>query len=577
MQATAERIRAALSIAVDRLLAERDSDGCWRGRLSSSALATATAVSALAVSDRKRYGDLIRAGAAWLAADQNTDGGWGDSPDSPSNLATTMLAVAALTLCGDAGNAGPLARADQYVTARAGTTADERAAAIAACYGRDRTFAVPILTNCALAGLVPWEDIPRLPFELAVFPHRLYRFLRLHVVSYALPALIAIGIDLHRRRRGPNSVVRTLLGLAERPTLHKLAAIQPASGGFLEAVPLTSFVTMTLADAGLATHPVTRRCLGFIEATARPDGSWPIDTDLSVWLTTNAVLALDAAKTHDANLGKTRSWLAAQQHVVPHPYTSARPGAWAWTDRPGGVPDADDTARAVLALHSTGGHDAIPAAADWLLGLQNRDGGWPTFCRGWGKLPFDQSAPDLTAHVLLALDAAPQNGRVRRAIERGLDYLRKSRRADGSWLPLWFGNQLAPDGANPVLGTAAVLPVLLRFSEQESTARAVDALLAAQNEDDGWGGARGVESSVEETAVVVSALAQVPGRTDVRRSMAAGAGFLVGRVEGGSWPPPSPIGLYFSKLWYSEQLYPIIWTVEALGRALRSEMEEDNG
>ena len=59
--------------------------------------------------------------------------------------------------------------------------------------------------------------------------------------------------------------------------------------------------------------------------------------------------------------------------------------------------------------------------------------------------------------------------------------------------------------------------------------------------------------------------------------MAAGAGFLVERVERGSWTTPSPIGLYFSKLWYSERLYPIIWTVEALGRALESEIEEEHG
>ena len=39
-------------------------------------------------------------------------------------------------------------------------------------------------------------------------------------------------------------------------------------------------------------------------------------------------------------------------------------------------------------------------ALDWLIHLQNRDGGWPTFCRGWGALPFDRSGCDLTAHVL---------------------------------------------------------------------------------------------------------------------------------------------------------------------------------
>src|SRR4029078_7639813 len=41
----------------------------------------------------------------------------------------------------------------------------------------------------------------------------------------------------------------------------------------------------------------------------------------------------------------------------------------------------------------------------WLNTLQNRDGGWPTFCRGWGHLPFDRSGPDLTAHALRAIRA----------------------------------------------------------------------------------------------------------------------------------------------------------------------------
>ena len=32
---------------------------------------------------------------------------------------------------------------------------------------------------------------------------------------------------------------------------------------------------------------------------------------------------------------------------------------------------------------------------------------------------------------------------------------------------------------------------------------------------------------------------------------------------------PSPIGFYFAKLWYFERLYPLIFTVAALGRAAR--------
>lgn len=37
-------------------------------------------------------------------------------------------------------------------------------------YGKDKTFAVPILANCAMAGLVPWKEVATLPFLPLVFP-----------------------------------------------------------------------------------------------------------------------------------------------------------------------------------------------------------------------------------------------------------------------------------------------------------------------------------------------------------------------------------------------------------------------
>lgn len=75
-----------------------------------------------------------------------------------------------------------------------------------------------------------------------------------------------------------------------------------------------------------------------------------------------------------------------------HPFTHAAPGAWAWTPMSGGVPDADDTSGALLALRRLGDPDpeTIAAASQgvrWLLGVQNRDGGIPTFCRGLAPFP----------------------------------------------------------------------------------------------------------------------------------------------------------------------------------------------
>ena len=91
-------------------------------------------------------------------------------------------------------------RCENWLAERYGKTSEELAEAVRQRYGKDRTFAVPILTMCAMAGLVPWSEVPRLPFELACLPQSWYRFARLPVVSYALPALIAIGQVRHHHR-----------------------------------------------------------------------------------------------------------------------------------------------------------------------------------------------------------------------------------------------------------------------------------------------------------------------------------------------------------------------------------------
>jgi squalene-hopene/tetraprenyl-beta-curcumene cyclase len=136
---------------------------------------------------------------------------------------------------------------------------------------------------------------------------------------------------------------------AKKPSLKVLERIQPENGGFLEAAPLTSFVTMSLAGMGLSDHPVAKKGVEFLLNSIRPDGSWPIDTNLATWTTTLAVNAL-GDDLPEADRPVIRDWLLEQQYKTLHPYTNADPGGWAWTNLPGGVPDADDTPGAMLAL-----------------------------------------------------------------------------------------------------------------------------------------------------------------------------------------------------------------------------------
>ena len=133
------------------------------------------------------------------------------------------------------------------------------------------------------------------------------------------------------------------------------------------------------------------------------------------------------------------------QNRETHPFTGAAPGGWGWTDLSGAVPDADDSPGALLALKKirllsavTGNDEnsrdsevqrAAELGIDWLIKLQNTDKGWPTFCRGWLKLPFDRSGTDLTAHVIRSFvawrdeisDSKSRKTKVSRAIETGFD------------------------------------------------------------------------------------------------------------------------------------------------------------
>src|SRR5262252_197764 len=596
---TRERLAEAYEKARAHLLSQRTPEGFWVGELASSALSTATAVCALTLADRHRFAALIGGGARWLLDHQMSDGGWGDTVKSFSNISTTMLCRAALTL-GKGADAAPaqrinksLRRAEDYLERVAGGRDPETLArAIRARYGKDRTFSVPILLCSALAGLIDWREAPPLPFELACFPASAYKWMNLPVVSYAMPALISLGILQHTKARMRIPMVYDLRQAAIPRALQKLESIQPANGGFLEATPLVSFVTMSMAGAGRAGHPVVQRAVRFLEGAVRPDGSWPIDTNLSTWVTTLSINALtDAGEEPGDAAGDLRRWLLDQQYRETHPFTSAAPGGWGWTPLPGAVPDADDTSGALLALRNLGvtaeSSDAAKAGISWLLELQNRDGGWPTFCRGWGHLPFDRSSADISAHALRALAAwkndlgAASFGTARDrdaytrnmegAINRCLSFLGRAQRSDGAWIPLWFGNQHAPEEENPTYGTTRVLSAYraLNLIETEAARRGLQWLIRAQGDDGGWGGAPQTPSSVEETALAVDALLDCGEVAGSKEALERGIRRLVELVEDGGFVNASPIGFYFAKLWYFEQLYPVIFCAGALGRALR--------
>ncbi len=588
------------------LLQKRNADGYWDGRLSSSALGVAVAITALHFNDAQGNASEISSGVNWLKNNINPDGGFGDSPKSTSNVSASLLCFAATKACSTENEGGLLLQKiggylrSQNIDVNSG----QLIPAILDFYKTDRTFSVPILTMCAFCnvpGKEAFDSIPQLPFELSLLPRSFYSMLNLSVVSYAIPALVAVGIAIFRFKKKKNPLMRMIREASVKKSLALLRKIQPESGGYLEAVPLTAFVCLCLVESGYHNLEVVRDGMAFLKRTQREDGSWPIDIDLSTWVTTLAVKSLrsnqDKVLDSKSKQQLTNHLLAIQNKQI-HPFNGTQPGGWGWTSHSGSVPDGDDTPGTILALLALNQEnpelikEPVLAGCKWLLQLQNKDGGFPTFSRGWGKLPFDQSCSDLTGHAILAMAKTDhlfgdsldreQLSEIKKSFVRALIYLEKHQDKTGYWLPLWFGNQHTADHANPVYGTARVTAYL---NETLNTRlgngyevilklmidRGCHYLASVHDQDGSWGGAKNIQGSIEETSLAVTALV----RNGFQEECASGLNWLAEKTEADGLVA-SPIGLYFASLWYDEELYPLTAYLECLSEVKESILSQQH-
>ncbi len=384
-----------------------------------------------------------------------------------------------------------------------------------------------------------------------------------------------------------------------------IIAHQEADGSWGGIQPPWVYSLIALKVRGYSLdHPVMKRGIeGF-------EHGWAIEDERTfnpqaclspVWDTALAMIALldsGLAPDHPA-LQSAARWLMREQVLTGGDWQvrapGIDPGGWSFEFENDLYPDTDDTAEVLIALHRTRleGRDerrklaAIERGKAWLLGMQSSNGGWGAFDRDntrrlVNEIPFcdfgeviDPPSEDVTAHVIEALCLLGEGDSP--AVRRGLNYLRREQRPDGSWFGRW--------GVNYVYGTGGVLPAFHAAGRDMSKGRfrrAAAWLRSHRNPDGGWGetcasyddpASAGVgESTASQTAWGMLGLLSVDGAEANHDAIQSAARWLVDRQEeDGQWLEPQFTGTGFPGDFYIKyHLYRNYFPLMALGRFQRA-------
>lgn len=602
---------------------QRD-DGHWVGELQGDTILESEYILLLAILGHENHPD-VKLAANYLLQHQQAGGGWSNYTDGPPDISISVKAYFALKIAGHASESPHMRKAREVILSLGGAES---------CNSFTKLY-------LAILGQIPYSNCPTVPVEMILLPRWFYFniyamsswsrtiFVPLSIVNAYKPirqlpeacGIREIFLEAPEKPRWPaprqgwfswtNFFLRIdqFFKFCERWRLlpfRKWAlrkAVRWMREHYVESDGIGAIFPPMVYNA------IVLKCLNVPEDDTEFRWAMKQLDDLKiyeqdtlrlqpcvspVWDTALSLIALADCRVpaHSGTIQNGVRWLLDREIRRPGDWSLSNPklepGGWCFEYRNGFYPDTDDTSMVLMALARTNQHrtpqarPAVERAIQWLLGMQNRDGGWAAFDRDitrqiLEKVPFadhnamlDPSCPDITARVMESLGHFGfKVGR--EPIDRGLRFLEKTQEPNGSWKGRW--------GVNYLYGTWQVLQGLRRIGydmSSEPARRAVAWLKSVQQESGAWGescrsyddptwAGRG-EPTASQTAWALLGL--IAAGEENSPEVGAGIQWLLTHQEtDGSWKEEPFTGTGFPKVFYLKyHFYSIYFPAMALGR-----------
>lgn len=665
-QMTQKKLQQGINQANDWLLTNQDDEGFWVGKLESNSCMEAEwilAMHIMGIKEDPKYDGVVQA----ILNDQRQDGSWEIYYDAPTgDINTTVESYAALRIAGIDPQSKALVKAQKWILENGGLSEirvfTRYWLALLGEWPWKNTPALPP----ELIFIPPWA------------PFNIYRFatwaratmVPLLILSARRPVhlpppdrrldeLFPDGRDNFDyrlpRKNGFFSWERFFLitdrllnsyvsfpfppfrETAIRQCREWIVDHQDADGAWGGIQPPWIYSLMALHSEGFDQPVVTDGLNAFNPPWSyeRGGGTYLQPSTSPIWDTVLVLLAfLDCQMATGTKTAAEKAvrYLLKKQVLVGGDWQvfvkNVAPGGWAFEYENDKYPDVDDTAVAVIVLLRflpfvdnqplvEQIKRAVERAITWLLGMQNKNGGWAAFDKdNTSKLltliPFadfgellDPPSVDVTAHVVEALGIYGMT-KTDPLVAKACNFMRMEQEDDGPWFGRW--------GVNYIYGTAAVLPALEAVGEDMNAnyvQRAVHWLASHQNTDGGWGESCGSymddqlrgcgPSTASQTGWALMALLAT-GSHDFDQNISSGLDFLLANQRhDGTWDEPHYTGTGFPGYGVGERinlsqrgeklaqgrelsrgfmlnynLYRHYFPLMAMGRAKRHLAERDN-